>query len=284
MPLAKGDEDKISTAIARILEEDRTVSYENNTETKQMLLFGMGETHLDVVISKMKARYGASVGLKDAKVAYRETIKKSIQVEGKHKKQSGGSGQYGHVKITFSPGADEGLTFTQSVVGGSVPKGYFPAVEKGLLEAMEKGVLAGFPVVGLAADLFDGSYHAVDSNELSFKLAAKIAYKEGLPKAGPVILEPVVSLTVRIPEQIVGDVIGDLNKRRGKILGMNPDEANNVFTIVEAEVPQSEMMDYTIALRAMSQGRGAFDMEFARYEEAPANVAQTIIANAEKEE
>ncbi len=283
VPLAKGDEDKISTAIARILEEDMTVRYENNVETKQMLLSGLGETHLDVIVSKMKARYGTSVGLVDAKVAYRETIKKSVQVEGKHKKQSGGSGQYGHVKITFSPGAEEGLTFTQSVVGGSVPKGFYPAVEKGLLEAMEKGVLAGFPVVNLAADLFDGSYHAVDSNELSFKLAAKIAYKEGLPNAMPVILEPVGNLVARIPEHIVGDVIGDLNKRRGKVLGMNPDEENPIFTIVEAEVPQSEMANYTVSLRAMSQGRGSFEYEFARYEEAPSNVAQAIIEKAKKE-
>lgn len=283
VPLAKGDEDKISTAIARILEEDMTIKYKNNVETKQMVISGHGDTHLDVMVSKMKARYGTSVGLVDAKIAYRETIKKRVQVEGKHKKQSGGSGQYGHVKITFSPGAEEGLTFTQSVVGGSVPKGFYPAVEKGLLEAMEKGVLAGFPVVNLAADLFDGSYHAVDSNELSFKLAAKIAYKEGLPNAAPVILEPVGSLTARVPEHIVGDVIGDLNKRRGKVLGMNPDEENPIFTIVEAEVPQSEMANYTIALRAMSQGRGSFEFSFARYEEAPANVAQTIIEKAKAE-
>lgn len=281
-PLAKGDEDKISSAIARILEEDMTVKYENNAETKQMLISGLGDTHLDIIVSKMKTRYGTSVGLEGAKVAYRETIKKSVQVEGKHKKQSGGSGQYGHVKITFSPGAGEGLTFTQSVVGGSVPKGYFPAVEKGLVEAMEKGVLAGFPVVGLAADLFDGSYHDVDSNEISFKLAARLAYKEGLPKANPVILEPVGNLKVRVPEYLVGDVIGDLNKRRGKVLGMNPDEESHSMTIVEAEVPQSEMTNYTIALRAMSQGRGSFDFEFASYEEAPNNIAQKIIEEAKR--
>jgi len=283
VPLAKGDEDKISTAIARILEEDLTVNYVNNVETKQMVISGHGDTHLDVVVSKMKSRYNTSVGLIDSKVAYRETIKKRVQVEGKHKKQSGGSGQYGHVKITFSPGTEDGLTFTQSVVGGSVPKGFYPAVEKGLQEAMEKGVLAGFPVVNLAADLFDGSYHAVDSNELSFKLAAKIAYKEGLPNANPVILEPVGSLTARVPEHIVGDVIGDLNKRRGKVLGMNPDEENPIFTIVEAEVPQAEMANYTISLRAMSQGRGSFDYEFTRYEETPANVAQAIIEKAKAE-
>ena len=282
VPKAKGDEDKISTAVARMLEEDPTLCYENNAETKQMLLYGLGDTHLDVVVSKLKSRYGASVELVEARVPYRETITKRVQVEGKHKKQSGGSGQYGHVKITFSPGEAEGLTFTQSVVGGSVPKGFYPAVEKGLLEAMQKGVLAGFPVVNLAADLFDGSYHPVDSNEISFKLAAKLAYKEGLPKANPVILEPVGTLKVRVPDGLVGDVIGDLNKRRGRVLGMNPDEHAKGRTIVEAEVPMAEMANYTIALRALSQGRGVFDYEFTRYEEAPANVAQKIIEDAKK--
>ena len=282
VPKAKGDEDKISTAVARMLEEDPTLRYENNAETKQMLLYGLGDTHLDVVVSKLKSRYGASVELVEARVPYRETIKKRVQVEGKHKKQSGGSGQYGHVKITFAPGEAEGLTFTQSVVGGSVPKGFYPAVEKGLLEAMQKGVLAGFPVVNLAADLFDGSYHPVDSNEISFKLAAKLAYKEGLPKANPVILEPVGTLKVRVPDGLVGDVIGDLNKRRGRVLGMNPDEHAKGRTIVEAEVPMAEMANYTIALRALSQGRGVFDYEFTRYEEAPANVAQKIIEDAKK--
>ena len=282
VPKAKGDEDKISTAVARLLEEDPTLRYENNAETKQMLLYGLGDTHLDVVVSKLKNRYGASVELTEARVPYRETIKKRVQVEGKHKKQSGGSGQFGHVKITFSPGEAEGLTFTQSVVGGSVPKGFYPAVEKGLLEAMQKGVLAGFPVVNLAADLFDGSYHPVDSNEISFKLAAKLAYKEGLPKAGPVILEPVGTLKVTVPDSLVGDVIGDLNKRRGRVLGMNPDEHGKGRTIVEAEVPSAEMSNYTIALRAISQGRGSFEYEFARYEEAPAGVAQKIIEDAKK--
>lgn len=282
VPKAKGDEDKISTAITRLLEEDPTMRYENNAETGQMLLAGLGDTHLDVIVSKIKNRFGANVELTDARVPYRETIKKRVQVEGKHKKQSGGSGQYGHVKITFSPGEAEGLTFTQSVVGGSVPKGFYPAVEKGLLEAMQSGVLAGFPVVNLAADLFDGSYHPVDSNEISFKLAAKLAYKEGLPKANPVILEPVGTLYARIPEALVGDVIGDLNKRRGRVLGMTPDEAHKGFTVVEAEVPTAEMGNYTISLRAISQGRGSFDFEFARYEEVPANLVPGIVEEAKK--
>ncbi len=282
VPKEKGDEDKISQGIARLLEEDRTMVYENDPETKQLTISGLGDIHLDVTVSKLKSRYGASVELKDAKIAYRETIKKSVQVEGKHKKQSGGSGQYGHVKITFSHGFEEGLTFTQSVVGGSVPKTYFPAVEKGLLEAMQTGVLAGYPVVNLAADLFDGSYHDVDSNEISFKLAAILAFKEGLPKAGPVLLEPVYSMQISVPESLVGDVMGDLNKRRGRVMGMNPVEDRNGYTMIDAEVPLAELSNYVINLRAMTQGRGSFDMELARYEEVPGPAAQKIIDDAKK--
>ena len=283
LPKEKGDEDKISQGIARLLEEDRTLVYENDPETKQLTVSGLGDIHLDVTVSKLKARYGASVELKDAKIAYRETIKKSVQVEGKHKKQSGGSGQYGHVKITFSHGFEDGLTFTQSVVGGSVPKTYFPAVEKGLLEAMQTGVLAGYPVVNLAADLFDGSYHDVDSNEISFKLAAILAFKEGLPKAAPVLLEPVYSMQISVPESLVGDVMGDLNKRRGRVMGMNPIEDRNGYTMVDAEVPLAELSNYVINLRAMTQGRGSFDMELVRYEEVPGPAAQKIIDEAKKD-
>ncbi|MBQ7827281.1 MAG: elongation factor G [Clostridia bacterium] len=279
----KGDEDKVTAGIAKLIEEDPTLRYENNSETKQMLIYGAGDMHLDVMCAHLKARSGVGIILSEPKLAYRETIKKSVQVEGKHKKQSGGSGQYGHVKITFSPGAEEGLTFTQSVVGGSVPKGYYPAVEKGLLEAMQKGVLAGYPVVNLAADLYDGSYHDVDSNEISFKLAARLAYKEGLPKANPVLLEPVGMLYVTVPDALVGDVIGDLNKRRGHVLGMNPAEGKSGYTTIEADAPKSEMGDYVIALRAMSQGRGRFTFRVERYEEVPANIAQKVIAAAEKD-
>ncbi len=282
-PAAKGDEDKISTGIAKILEEDPTLVYENNAETKQMTISGMGDMQLDIVVSKLKSRFGTSVVLDTPKIAYRETIKGTSDVEGKHKKQSGGSGQYGHVKMRFSHGEDEGLTFTQSVVGGTVPKNFYPAVEKGLLEAMTKGVLAGYPVVNLAADLYDGSYHPVDSNEISFKLAARLAYKEGLPKAKPILLEPVGSLKVTVPDSLVGDVIGDLNKRRGRVLGMNPcDKAG--YQVVEADVPKAEMTDYTIALRAMSQGRGKYDFIVDRYEEVPAAVAQKVIAEAKVED
>jgi len=283
-PAAKGDEDKISTGITRLIEEDPTLVYENNAETKQMTISGSGDMHLDVVVSKLKSRYGTSVILTEPKIAYRETIKGTSDVEGKHKKQSGGSGQYGHVKMRFSHGEDAGLTFTQSVVGGTVPKNFYPAVEKGLLEAMEKGVLAGYPVVNLAADLYDGSYHPVDSNEISFKLAARLAYKKGLPEAKPILLEPIGSLKTTVPDSLVGDVIGDLNKRRGRVLGMNPAEKKSGYTVVEADVPKSEMMDYTIALRAMTQGRGKFDFIVDRYEEVPGAVAQKIIAESTVEE
>ncbi|MDY2609859.1 MAG: elongation factor G [Eubacteriales bacterium] len=275
-PLSKGDEDKISTGINRLLEEDMTLRYENNPETKQMLIAGQGDIHLDVVVSKLKNRFGTSVALHQPKIAYRETIKKTVSVEGKHKKQSGGSGQYGHVKITFSPGEEEGLTFTQSVVGGTVPKGYYPAVEKGLLEAMQKGVLAGYPVVHLKADLFDGSYHPVDSNEISFKLAARLAYKEGLPKANPVILEPYGKLCVWVPDAQLGDIMGGISKSRGRVLGMTPTEKKGE-QMVEAEVPLAEMSDYTVTLRALTQGRGRFTLYFDHYEEVPAEIAQKII-------
>ncbi|MBQ7299121.1 MAG: elongation factor G [Clostridia bacterium] len=281
-PKAKGDEDKISSGIAKLLEEDRTLSYENNAETNQMCISGQGDIHLDVIVSKLKNRFGTSVELTKPKVAYRETIKKTVQVEGKHKKQSGGSGQYGHVKVTFSRGEEDGLTFTTSVVGGTVPKNFYPAVQKGLEEAMEKGVLAGFPVVGLKADLFDGSYHPVDSNEISFKLAAKLAYKEGLPKAGPVILEPIGKLCVYVPDSMIGDIIGGVSKSRGTVLGMTPTERKGE-QMVEAEVPVSEMTDYPITLRAMTQGRGRFTFEFDRYEEAPAEVAPKIIEERKNE-
>lgn len=284
-PKAKGDEDKISQGMARLLEEDYTLKYENNADTKQLVISGLGDIHLDVVVNKLKNRYGTTVELNPPKIAYREAIKKSVQQEGKHKKQSGGHGQYGHVRITFGPGPEgsEGLTFTESVVGGSVPKNYFPAVEKGLQEAMAKGVLAGFPMVNLSADLYDGSYHEVDSSEMAFKIAASLAYKEGLPKAGPIILEPVGDLKVYIPDSLVGDVIGDLNKRRGRVLGMNAVVGKKGWQVVEAEVPKSEMMDYTISLRAISQGKGSFSFNIIRYEEVPGMLATKIIEQVKRE-
>lgn len=278
---AKGDEDKISSGVTKLLEEDMTIRFENNAETKQLVLSGMGDIHLDLITSRLKDRYNVNVDLVAPKIAYRETIKKKVQAEGKHKKQSGGHGQYGHVKIEFSPGEAEGLTFTETVVGGSVPKGYFPAVEKGLTEAMQKGILAGYPVVNLAANLYDGSYHDVDSSEMAFKLAANLAYKDGLAKANPVLLEPVGELKVILPESSLGDAMGDINKRRGRVMGMNAYEGKKGYQLLEAEVPQSEMADYTIALRALSQGLGTFEYSFVRYEEVPASVAQKIIEEAQ---
>ncbi len=275
-PLAKGDEDKISQGITRLLEEDYTVKFENNAETKQMLIYGMGDIHLDVIVSKLKNRFGTSVKLDTPKIAYRETITKTVEVEGKYKKQTGGHGQYGHVKIRFSPGEEDGLTFTESTVGGSVPKNFHPAVEKGLLDAMACGV-AGYPVVNIKADLFDGSYHDVDSSEMSFKLAAGIAYKECLRLANPVILEPVGNLLVTVPDAVVGDIMGELNKRRGRVMGMDAAQ-KRAYTTIEAEVPVSEMQDYTISLRAMTQGRGKYTFHFIKYDKVPSDVAQKIVA------
>ncbi len=280
-PKAKGDEDRISNGMARILEEDMTIKYENNSETKQLTVSGLGDIHLDLVVNKLCNRFGANVELTKPKLAYRETIKKSVEVEGKHKKQSGGSGQYGHVKIKFSPGEDEGLTFTETVFGGAVPRNFFPAVEQGLRDCMAKGVLAGYPVVHLAANLYDGSYHDVDSNEISFKLAAGIAYREGLPKACPVILEPVGALKVYVPDNYVGDIMGDLNKRRGRVMGIEP--ATEGVQVILAEVPFAEMTDYVIALRAATQGRGKFDFDFIRYDEVPQSLTDKIIAEAKND-
>ncbi|MCL2096533.1 MAG: elongation factor G [Oscillospiraceae bacterium] len=281
-PKAKGDEDKISTNISKLLEEDLTIKYENNAETRQMLMSGLGEMHIDVITSKLKNRYGISVEFSIPRMAYRETIKKKIDARGLHKKQSGGAGQFGDVHITFEP-CDEnpGLTFTETIFGGSVPKNYHPAVEKGLLECMGKGVLAGFPVVNLKANLFDGKYHDVDSNELSFKLAARLAFKQ-LTAASPVILEPIGELKVTIPDAIVGDIMGDLNKRRGRVMGLNPHESKKGFTVIDAEVPMAEMQTYTIQLRATSQGRGYYEFRFVRYEELPAVLSPKVIEDAKK--
>ena len=280
IPASVADENKISQAITRMTEEDRTIKYENDPETKEMVVYGMGDMHLSVLAARLKSRFGANVKYAQPKIAYRERITKPCDVEGKHKKQNGGSGQFGHVKIRFAPSETEGLTFTVSVVGGNVPKNFYPAVEKGLTDAMAKGV-AGFPLTNLAADLYDGSYHAVDSDEISFRTAASLAYKKCLELARPVILEPVGAINVTVPESMVGDVMGDLNKRRGRVMGMNP-AAKKGYTVVEAEAPKSEISDYVIALRAMTQGRGSFTYEFVRYEEVPSNIAAKIIEDYKK--
>ena len=273
----KGEEDKISQGIARLIEEDPTLKYENNPETKQMLISGQGDIQLDVVTSRLKSRFGVSVELGQPKVAYRETIRGRSDVQGKHKKQSGGHGQYGDVKIKFSPGEEEGLTFEVSVVGGTVPKNFHPAVEKGLLEAMQKGVLAGYPVVYLRANLYDGSYHDVDSSEMAFKIAASLAYKEGLAKANPVLLEPVASVKVYAPSDMIGDIMSAFTKRRGRVMGMTPTERKGE-QVLEAEAPIAEMSDFAIQLRAITQGRGYYTMKFERYEDVPGNVAIPLAA------
>lgn len=275
-PLTAKDESKISQAIARMTEEDLTLRYENNPETKQQLIYAMGDMHLTILAANLKNRFGVSVRYDIPAIPYREKITKTVDVEGKHKKQNGGSGQYGHVWIKFSPSEEEGLTFTVSVVGGAVPKNFYPAVEKGLQDAMLKGAY-GYPMTRLCADLHDGSYHDVDSDEISFKTAASIAYKKCLEQAGPVLLEPVGNLDVTVPESLVGDVMGDLNKRRGAVMGMDACEHRLGYTTVHAMVPKAELADYPTVLRAMTQGRGYFDYEVTGYETVPMNVAQKII-------
>ncbi len=277
-PKAKGDEEKISAGLNKLASEDRTFSLVRNHETHQTIISGVGEQHINVICSKLEGKFGVSVNLAEPKTPYREAIKAKVKAEGKHKKQSGGHGQYGHVWIEFEPTVSEELVFEEKVVGGAVPKNFFPAVEKGLRDAMTEGVLAGYPMVNLKATLLDGSYHAVDSSEMAFKTAASIAYKEGIPKAKPVILEPVGTAKVVVPNAYTGDVVGDLNKRRGRILGMNPIDA--VSTEVEAIVPASEMNKYATDLRALTNGRGAFEYEITNYEEAPQIIADKIIAKA----
>ncbi|MBQ2946156.1 MAG: elongation factor G [Clostridia bacterium] len=279
LPKAKGDEEKISSGLSKLKDEDLTFSLVNNTETHQMVISGLGETHIDVLVSKLKNKFGTEVLLEAPRVPYRETIKKKVKVQGKHKKQSGGHGQYGDVWIEFQPNPEsEEMVFDEAVFGGAVPKNFFPAVEKGLRECMQKGVLAGYPVVNVKATLVDGSYHDVDSSEMSFKIAASIAFKEGISQAMPVILEPIGNLKVSVPDSIMGDVIGDINKRRGRVLGMTPFEDG--MQIVEAEVPMAEMATYAIDLRSMSQGASSFVLKFERYSEAPANVCQAVIEEA----
>ncbi len=276
IPVSKGDEGKISQSISKMAEEDYTIRFENDAETKQLLIYGLGDMHLSVLTARLKSRFGLNVRFDTPKLAYREKITKSVDVEGKHKKQNGGSGQYGHVKMRFAPGEGEGLTFTVSVVGGTVPKNFNPAVEKGVLDSMSKGAY-GYPLVCLAADLYDGSYHAVDSDELSFKTAASLAYKKALELAAPVLLEPVGDLLITVPESLVGDVMGDLNKRRGSVMGMEP-AAKKGYTTVQAVAPKAELMDYPIVLRAMTQGRGSFEYQVTGYDTVPANLTAKIVA------
>jgi len=283
VPKTKGQEDKVAAGLNRLNEEDPSFTLENNAETKQMVISGAGDQQLDVLVAKLKSRFGVDAELLPAKVAYRERIKKKVEAHGRHKKQTGGSGQFGDVWVRFEPQDEQDdLIFAEEVFGGSVPKNFYPAVEKGIREAILKGPLAGYPMVGLKAVLYDGSYHPVDSNEMAFKLAAILAFKEAMPNAAPTLLEPIGSLAVTIPDSYMGDVIGDLNKRRGRVMGMNPDADGN--TVVEAEVPMAEMSSYAIDLRAMTQARGSFTLTFERYEEVPKANQQKIIDEAKKDE
>ena len=282
-PKVKGQEEKVGTGLNRLNDEDPSFTLVNNAETHQLVISGTGDQQLDVLVAKLKSRFGVDAVLSPAKVAYREKIKKKVEAHGRHKKQTGGSGQFGDVWVRFEPQDEQDdLIFDVAVVGGAVPKNFNPAVEKGLQEAVQKGPLAGYPMVGLKATLYDGSYHPVDSNEMAFKLAAILSFKEAMPNAMPTLLEPVGALAVTIPDSYMGDVIGDLNKRRGRVMGMNPDKDGN--TVVEAEVPMAEMSTYAIDLRAMTQARGSFTLTFERYEEVPKANQAKIIEDAKKDE
>ncbi len=278
-PKTKGQDDKVAGGLARLNEEDISFTLVNNAETHQMVLSGAGDIQMDVLCAKLKSRFGVETVLHPARVAYREKIKGRVEAHGRHKKQSGGSGQFGDVWVRFEPQDEQDdLIFAEEVFGGSVPRNFFPSVEKGLRNAVQKGVLAGYPLVGLKATLYDGSYHPVDSNDMAFQTAARLAYQDGIPKAKPTIMEPIGLLKVIIPDANLGDIMADISsKRRGTVLGMNAEEG---MQIVEAEVPMAEMSSYTIDLRSMTQGRGSFSCKFIRYEEAPANVQQKVIEEA----
>lgn len=277
--LKKGEEEKVAQGLSRLMEEDPSISFSINKETKEQILSGLGEQHLDVIVSKLKNKFGVEVNLSVPKVAYRETIRKKAEAQGKHKKQSGGHGQFGDVWIRFEPCDSEELVFEEEVFGGAVPKNFFPAVEKGLRECVTKGVLAGYPMVGVKATLYDGSYHPVDSSEMAFKTAASLAYKAAIPKADPTILEPVGTLVAYMPDDNLGDIMGDITKRRGRVLGMGPADEPRMQELT-AEVPMAEMGDFTTVLRSVTAGRGSFRFEFTRYEQAPQNVVEKVIAEA----
>ncbi len=282
LPVKKGEEEKIASGLARLAEEDPSITFGINTETKQQVVSGQGDQHIDVIVSKLKSKFGVDVILETPRVPYRETIRKTVEQQGRHKKQSGGHGQFGDVYIRFEPCDSEGLEFAEEVVGGSVPKNFFPAVEKGLQDCMGHGVLAGYPVVGVRAVLYFGSYHPVDSSEMAFKIAAGLAFKEGIPKAAPTLLEPIGLLKAIIPNDNMGDVMGEVSVRRGRVLGMDP--AEDGMQILSAEVPMAEMGDFATFMRQCAQGRGSFTFEFIKYEDCPTPVAQKVIEEAKARE
>jgi elongation factor G len=274
----KGEEDKVAQALGKIMDEDQTIRVINDKENSQALIYGMGDQHLEIVLSKLINKYKVEIELTKPKVAFRETIRKSAEVQGKYKKQSGGHGQYGDVKMLFEPSGnlEKAYQFEEKVFGGAVPKNFFPAVEKGVQESVIKGPLAAYPVVGVKATLLDGSYHPVDSSEMAFKTAAMLAFKKGFMEASPVLLEPIASLKVTVPDKYTGDIMGDLNKRRGRVLGMTPIEGEK--QVIEADIPMTELFGYSTELRSMTGGRGDFSYEFQRYEQAPTDVAEKEIA------
>lgn len=281
-PATKGDEDKLSSAVAKTLEEDPTLKLSKNVETNETIITGMGETHLEVVKDKLKNRYGVQITLDYPKVPYRETIRSTVQIEGKHKKQSGGHGQFGHCWLTIEPYPEGHFVFEEKIFGGAIPKQYIPAIEKGVEEAMKEGILAGCPVTNIKVTVYDGSYHSVDSSEMAFKIAGSIAFRKGAEKAKPTILEPIMDVTVTVPDKYMGDIIADFNSKRGRILGMEP---GGEVTVVRAQVPLSEMYKYTIDLKSITQGRGTFEMKEFGYEEAPERVQEDLIKLAtEKKE
>ena len=277
-PAKRGQDDKVGMGLNRLNEEDPSFNVVNNAETHQLVINAAGDIQIDVLVSKLKSRFGVEVVLSEPRVPYREKIRKTVSKQGKFKKQTGGSGQYGDVWVRFEPCDSEEMVFAEEVFGGSVPRNYFPAVEKGLREACNHGVLAGYPVVNLKAVLYDGSYHPVDSSEIAFKTAAQLAYKAALPEASPVLMEPVGELKVTVPDSYMGDVMGDLNKRRGRVMGMNPTSDGD--QVIEAEVPMAEMGSYAIDLRAMTQSRGTFTFHFVRYEDCPPMAQQKAIEAA----
>jgi elongation factor G len=280
-PKAKGDEDKLNTSLARLIEEDQTIQYKRDDQTKEFLLSGMGQVHIEVVVERMKRKFGVEVELKEPKVPYKETIKGTTKVQGKYKKQSGGKGQYGDTWLEMGPlpkGA--GFEFVDKVVGGAIPRQYIPAVEKGIIEAMPQGILAGYPVTDFRVTLYDGSYHDVDSSEMAFKIAASMGFKKGMEQCNPTLLEPIMKIEVIVPDEFMGDIMGDMNSRRGKIIGVESKGSNQV---VKAAVPMAEILKYAPDLRSMTGGRGAFTVEFSHYEEVPAHIAPKIIEQAKKE-
>ncbi|HAJ95366.1 MAG TPA: elongation factor G, partial [Actinobacteria bacterium] len=283
VPKSKGDEEKISNSLGKIMEEDQTLRQEINIEVHQNIIWGIGDLHLTITMGKLKEKYDVEVDMITPQVAYKETIKKEAKAEFKYKKQSGGRGQYGHVFITLKPRKHgEGFEFTNSIFGGSIPRGYIPGVEKGIREALEKGFLAEFPVVDVGVDLYDGSFHAVDSSEMAFKIAASMAFKKGMQNASPIILEPIMALDIFVPEKYMGDIIGDINSKRGKIISMTP--IANKKQLIKATVPQSEAFNYSVDLTSLTQGRGRFSQKFLKYEELPYNLLEKLVTERKKQE